>query len=107
MLDRGGAGEGEITYAALVKALREGAAALVDVREPDEYHSGHVEGSALLPMSAFDPDKLPRDRPVVLICRSGNRSLHALLRARAAGFNDICHYRGGVIGWAREGGELV
>ncbi len=107
MLDRGGAQDGEITYAALVKALKEGAAALVDVREPYEFEAGHVEGSQLLPMSVFDPEKLPRDKPVVLICRSGNRSMHALLRARAAGFNDICHYRGGVIGWANEGGELV
>jgi rhodanese-related sulfurtransferase len=106
-LDRGGADDGEITYAALVKAVREGAAALVDVREPHEFHAGHVEGSTLLPMSAFDPGKLPRDKPVVLICRSGNRSLMALFRARAAGVTDICHYRGGVIGWAREGGELV
>ena len=106
-IDRGGANDDEITYPALVKALDEGAAALVDVRELHEYEAGHVEGSALLPLSAFDPGQLPRDKPVVLICRSGNRSMTALKAARAAGFTDIWHYKGGVLGWEREGGELV
>jgi adenylyltransferase/sulfurtransferase len=106
-LDRGGANDDEITYAALVKALDDGAVALVDVREPYEWDAGHVERSDLLPLSAFDPELLPRDKPIVLICRSGNRSMTALRAARAAGFKDIWHYKGGVIGWAREGGALV
>jgi len=106
-LDRGGANDDEITYAALAKALNDGAVALVDVREPHEFEAGHVEGSQLLPLSAFDPEQLPRDKPIVLVCRSGNRSMTALKRARAAGFKDIWHYKGGVLGWAREGGALV
>ncbi len=82
--------------------------ALVDVREVNEYEAGHVEGSVLTPLSSFDPaEQLPRDKPIVLICRSGNRSMTALTRARQAGFTDIWHYKGGVLGWAREGGELV
>jgi len=50
---------------------------------------------------------LPDGKPVVLICRSGVRSATAMQRARAAGVAEIRHYRGGVIGWANEGGELV
>jgi rhodanese-related sulfurtransferase len=106
-LDRGGANDDEITYGALVKALDDAAVALVDVREPHEFEAGHVEGSELLPLSAFDPERLPRDKPVVLICRSGNRSMTALRAARAAGFEDIWHYKGGALGWEREGGALV
>lgn len=106
-LDRGGANDDEITYPALVKALADGAVALCDVREQNEWDAGHVEGSELLPLSTFDPEDLPRDKPIVLICRSGNRSMTALSRARAAGFTDIWHYKGGVLGWAREGGALV
>ena len=106
-LDRGGANDDEITYPALVKALQDGAVALVDVREANEYEAGHVVGAALLPLSTFDPAKLPLDKPIVLICRSGNRSMTALTRARAAGFTDIWHYKGGALGWVREGGELV
>ena len=106
-LDRGDANADEITYTALVQALREGKVALVDVREPNEYEAGHVEGAILHPLSSFDPAQLPRSVPIVLMCRSGNRSMTALNRARAAGFNDIWHYKGGAIGWTREGGELV
>ena len=106
-LDRGGANADEITYSALVTALDADAVALVDVREDHEYEAGHVEGSTLNALSAFDVEALPRDKPIVLICRSGNRSMTALTAARAAGFKDIWHYKGGVMGWAREGGELV
>ena len=106
-LDRGDANADEITYAALVKALDAGAVELVDVREANEYEAGHVQGSTLNALSAFDPSALPRDKPIVLICRSGNRSMTALKAARAAGFKDIWHYKGGVMGWAREGGVLV
>ena len=106
-LDRGGANADEITYPAVVKALREGEVALVDVREANEYAAGHVEGSTLHPLSVFDPEKLPRDKPIVLICRSGNRSMTALKAARAAGFTEIWHYKGGALGWAQEGGVLV
>ena len=106
-LDRGGANDDEISYSALAKALAGGKVALVDVREQNEWDAGHVEGSTLHPLSAFDPEQLPRDKPVVLICRSGRRSLTALHAARAAGFKDIWHYKGGVLGWAQEDGELV
>jgi len=106
-LDRGDANADEITYAALVKAHDAGAVALVDVREADEFADGHVEGSTLNALSVFDTSALPRDKPIVLICRSGNRSMTALKAARAAGFKDIWHYKGGVMGWAREGGVLV
>ena len=61
-LDRGGANADEITYAALVKALDEGAVALVDVREAHEYDAGHVEGSTLNALSAFDVEVLPREQ---------------------------------------------
>ena len=106
-LDRGDANADEITYAALVKALDAGAVALVDVREAHEFDAGHVEGSTLNALSAFDVGALPRDTPVVLICRSGNRSMTALNAARAAGLTEIWHYKGGVMGWAGEGGKLA
>ncbi len=107
-IDRGDANPDEITYEALVRALREDKVALVDVREEHEFEGGHVEGSLLAPLSTFDPAaQLPGDKPIVLICRSGNRSMTALRAARQAGFQDIWHYKGGVLGWAHEGGELV
>ncbi len=97
----------EVSREALEAALKADAWALVDVREVHEFDAGHVPGSVNLPLSRFDPDALPADKPLVLICRSGVRSLNALNAARAAGVAEIRHYRGGVIGWANGGGELV
>ena len=100
-------GADEISYADLVAAMEEKACALIDVREPGEYASGHVAGAENRPLSSFDAAALPDDKPVVLMCRSGARSAQALAKARAAGRADVRHYRGGVMGWAEAGGKLV
>lgn len=104
---KGGASSAGIAHGELASALKAGACALIDVREPHEFAAGHVPGSHNMPLSRFDAARLPGDRAVVLICRSGARSASALARARACGRRDVRHYRGGVIGWSREGGELV
>ena len=79
---------------------------VIDVREPHEFASGHIPNSMNLPLSTFDPQQLPSGKPLVLICQSGKRSLHALGQARAAGRDDVRHYAGGVTGWRAQGGEL-
>jgi rhodanese-related sulfurtransferase len=97
----------EISYEALREAMSDNAVALIDVREPHEYAAGTPPGAVNRPLSSFNPAELPRDKPVVLICRSGGRSMNALNRSRQAGFADARHFRGGVIGWSQSGGELV
>lgn len=49
---------------------------VLDVRQPDEYQQGHVQGSILIPLDqlALHLDELPNDRPIMALCRSGNRS---------------------------------
>jgi rhodanese-related sulfurtransferase len=103
----GPSSDDEIPHDELAAALQAKTCALIDVREPHEFAAGRVPGSQNLPMSRFDAARLPKDRPVVLICRSGARSASALIRARASGHADVRHYRGGVMGWARSGGKLV
>jgi len=76
---------------------------LVDVREPDEFRGelGHVPGSVLVPLATLlDAARgWPKDRGVVLICRSGGRSGKATLQLSAAGFQRVASLQGGMRQW--------
>lgn len=78
---------------------------LLDVREPNEYAEAHVAGSTLIPLSqlAFQMAKIPTDRPIVVLCRSGNRSGVAVQMLRQQGFTDVQNLRGGILAWMRAG----
>ncbi len=89
------------------KAVRAGEVTVVDVREAHEYASGHIPGSVNLPLSSFDPGKLPKGKPVVLICQAGGRSRKALTQAQDAGRDDVKHYGGGMSQWRSHGGEAT
>jgi rhodanese-related sulfurtransferase len=90
------------------KALANGAAAL-DVREPDEYAAGHIEGAHFAPLGELESriDSLPKDRPVVAYCGHGERAATAVSLLERAGFDTLLNLDGGVEAWQREGYELV
>ncbi len=96
-----------IDHDELVRAQRERACVIVDVREPHEFKGGHIPGAVNQPLSRFDPKSLVHDKPVVLICQAGGRSATALRRALAAGRQDIRHYAGGMSGWRARGGPVA
>jgi rhodanese-related sulfurtransferase len=77
-------------------------AALIDVREPDEYEAGHAPGAELLPLGQLSARlrDLPEGREILFICRSGNRSGVATEMAERAGLR-AKNVRGGMIAWAR------
>lgn len=87
--------------------LRVGEVEIVDVREPVEWDAGHLPGSRHVPLGSLDRYQ-PEDptRPIVVVCRSGNRSDLARLLLRARGF-DADHLDGGLVAWVRAGGPLV
>ena len=97
---------GVISHDEFVAAVESKSCVVVDVREPAEFAGGRVPGAINLPLSAFDARRLPKDKPVILICRSGGRSATALSRTRAAGRDDVRHYAGGTMGWQGRGGAL-
>jgi rhodanese-related sulfurtransferase len=79
---------------------------MVDVRSPEEYEQdGHIAGSRLLPlpMLARRLNELPTDRPIILVCRSGNRSEVACEQLMSQGFSDVINLTGGMIAWRRAG----
>ena len=72
-------------------------AAVVDVREPEEFASGHVPGAVNLPQAdlATRLDEVPRDRPVFVICQGGFRSLRAAQFLSQCGIADVASVKGG------------
>jgi rhodanese-related sulfurtransferase len=90
-------------------AARPPEAVVVDVREPEEYHHGHVPDAISLPQSelASRLDELPRDRPIYAICQGGFRSLRAAEFLKQVGFDRVVSVAGGTEAWSREGRPLV
>ncbi len=78
---------------------------LVDCREPYEWNAGRVEGAVHIPLNtimAGATGDLTPDKPVVLVCRSGNRSELAALMLQARGF-EAYNLEGGMEAWERQG----
>ncbi len=80
-------------------------AVLLDVRERDEFTAVRVEGSLLIPMSQLGGrlDEVPRDRPVMVICASGSRSMNVVNHLLASGWTDVGNVAGGIETWMRMG----
>ena len=78
---------------------------LVDVREPAEYAQFRATGAALMPLSVFQLrfSQLPRDRPLLLICAAGQRSLAAGEFLISQGYETVANVEGGSIAWMRAG----
>ena len=93
----------EIDVDQLEELLAHGAA-LVDVREPEEFAQVHVPGATLIPMQELPARlaELDRTAPVHLICRSGHRSAVMCEVLAGHGF-DAVNVAGGTIAWLRSG----
>ncbi|MBO8138179.1 MAG: rhodanese-like domain-containing protein [Desulfotomaculum sp.] len=74
---------------------------MIDVREPYEYNAGHIAGSILRPLGKIESwsKELDKDKPIVLICRSGNRSAQAARCLVDQGFTNVMNLKGGVKAW--------
>ncbi len=79
---------------------------ILDVREQDEYDSGHIPGAVLLPVGTIDGDTaaavIPeKDSKVLVYCRSGNRSKTASSTLAELGYTNIYEF-GGINTWPYE-----
>ncbi len=74
---------------------------VVDVREPREYRLGHIPEAQLVPLLNIlgGPSALPRDRSIILACRSGRRSARAAAHLAACGHANISILQGGMLAW--------
>ncbi len=90
------------------KALVDRGAVLLDVREADEWHAEHAPDTVLMPMGQVRDcaNQLPRDRRIVVVCRSGGRSAAVTASLRAWGY-DAVNLAGGMCAWAAAGLPVV
>ncbi len=81
---------------------------IVDVRQPVETRAGSVPGAVLIPLTEFSRRlaELPRDRPILTLCRSGHRSPLAARQLKQAGY-DVTDVDGGMMAWERAGLPIV
>jgi len=83
---------------------------IVDVRDADEWVTGHLDGARLVPFETLraDPEAhLARTTPILFVCAKGVRSLTAAKLAERFGFAQLYSLGGGTREWARAGFELV
>jgi len=76
----------------------------IDVREIDEYAAGHIEEFINYPLSTLEEtmEQLPKDKEIVIICRSGNRSMQAASMLIDAGFPMVTNVQGAMLEWKRD-----
>ena len=77
---------------------------LMNVREPWEFSQGHIAGSKLIPLDQLSGQlaRLPKDKTLVAVCRTGNRSSVATSILSRAGYQ-VLNLKGGVVDWTRSG----
>jgi len=82
---------------------------LLDIRSDAEVVHGMLPNSTHLPMHLLPVriSEFPKDRDIILYCRSGARSYHACRYLMQQGFENVINLKGGIIDWARNGFQIV
>jgi len=94
---------GEITAEELKRRIDTGEELFIlDVRNPEEFAICRIPGSSLVPLPGLAQRvaELPRDRELIVHCKSGMRSAKAILLLREQGFTRLTNLKGGILAWA-------
>lgn len=114
------AGVENVTVEEARELIEEDDVFVLDVRTPSEFNSSHIEGATLIPVtnafgSNLSPDSLlearinevPKNKKILVYCRSGHRSTSASKILVAAGYSDIYNMQGGITAWISAGYPVV
>jgi len=92
----------EIDALTLKQWLDQGRVQLIDVREPAEYADERIPEAINMPLSSFDPTQVPAstpEKPVVMQCRMGSRSIRASCQLLEQGWPEVLNLKGGIEAW--------
>lgn len=96
----------EQTVSETAAAILQPTVLLLDCREPDEFAITRIDGARLIPMGEIPlrlADLEPwRDKPIIVHCHHGARSLRVARFLREKGFSQACSMRGGIEAWSLE-----
>lgn len=100
-----------VAPSAAVEVLAQPGLAVVDVRTPAEFASGHLPGAVNLDVEggsfAQQVEPLPKDATYFVYCQSGNRSKVATTKLADLGFTHVYELQGGIAAWQADGGTVV
>ena len=95
-----------VTSAEAIRLLNQEKGLLMDVREPDEYRTGHVLNAMNVPLSGLAGSLKQIEKykslPLIVCCRTSQRSARAAVTLRKQGFANVQVLAGGMLGWQRE-----
>jgi rhodanese-related sulfurtransferase len=100
----------EISAGDTAALLRESKTRLLDVREPWEYATAHIQSSILMPMGdvpARANQELDPDEHITVLCHHGQRSLNVAAWLRNQGFENVQSLRGGIDAWSNQIDPMV
>lgn len=79
---------------------------ILDVRTPEEFAAGHIDGAVNLDVQSRDFEKglraLDRNKTYLVYCRTGNRSRRAVIAMEALGFRSVFHLNEGIVKWKQQ-----
>lgn len=106
-----GAASGSLQPNDAVQLINRSKAVVVDVREPEEYVTGHIANAKNIPLSQFE-ERLPqvvknKSVPVVLVCAKGPRAVRAQAIAQKLGYEKAQALAAGMGGWRTAGLPVV
>ena len=95
----------------VAQAMNQQGALLLDVREPGEFSAVHAPDAKLIPLgqlnSRLQEIASYKDKPIVVVCRSGRRSAQAVAMLKEAGYTQVSNVKGGMNAWEGEGLAVV
>lgn len=75
---------------------------VIDVRENDEYETGHISGAINIPLANIETINYDKDTKIILYCATGVRSLEATKNLSSMGYTNLYNLDGGILNWGFE-----